>query len=119
MEIDVETHGKTIPRIIKHIICVPPCPVGLIKELSLFKESMGLIDEPILSQVKRDSISLDSLSLPVTLWKYENEVMVNTATGSIHYVIRVWYEGIYQKFKYTFERAGLNEIWKLKRGEML
>lgn len=68
------------------------------------------MDEPILSQFNRDACShkFDFLKLPVNLIKYEDEVMVVNTTGEVHYVLRILYEGAYQRFKYTYERS-LNE----------
>ena len=48
--------------------------------------------------------------------------MVNSLTGEIHYVVRVWYEATFQKIKYTYERVGLNDAegkWKFKKLEWL
>jgi hypothetical protein len=49
LEIDVETNNVTLPRILKHIISVPPVPIKFLREISLFKESLGGLDEDILS----------------------------------------------------------------------
>ena len=57
VEIDAESHGVTLPRIIKHIQCSPPAPVKFVQEVALFKESLGLMDEPVLSQFVRDSVN--------------------------------------------------------------
>ena len=48
--------------------------------------------------------------------------MINTLTGEIHYVVRVWYDATYQRIKYTYERIGLNNAtgkWKIKKMEWL
>lgn len=81
LEIDVESHKHTLPRIIKHIICVPPVPMKLLQEISEFKESLVCLDEQVLSQLIRDSKDLSTLSMPINISRYENEVLVNTQTG--------------------------------------
>ena len=74
----METQGITLPRIIKHVIATPPVPVKFLREVCIFKESLGGIDEEILSQLIRDLKYLDSLSHPLAIFKYENEQMINT-----------------------------------------
>jgi hypothetical protein len=120
--VDVETHEITLPRIIKHIISLPPVPIKFLREVSIFKESQGGLDEEILSQLIRDLKYLDSLSHPITIFKYENEEMINTTNGEVHYVVRVWYDATFQRMKYTYERIGLNNAtgkWKLKKLDWL
>eukprot|EP00347_Sterkiella_histriomuscorum_P018527 403345172 len=110
LQIDDCCNDMTLPRAIKHIMCIPAAPIKLVCAASLIKESLGCMDASILSQFYRDATqhNFDTLKLPVNLIKYEDEVMINNATGEIHYVLRILYEGPYQRFKYTYDR-GMNE----------
>ncbi|CDW74609.1 UNKNOWN [Stylonychia lemnae] len=106
LEMDVESHGTILPRAIKHIMCNPPVPIKMICAVTIIQESLGCVDEPIMSQFWRDSTThkFDTLQYPLNLIKYEDEVLIDGATGEIHYVLRILYEGAYQRFKYTYER---------------
>ena len=93
----------------------------MLQEISLFQESMGLMDEPLLSQFLRDSKNFESLDQPLTLFKYENEMRLDPQSGEILYYICIWYEGVQQRFKYTYERKRdeAEGKWKLKKNEFL
>ncbi len=73
LEIDMDSNGVVLPRIMKHIICHPPAPIKLVQEVAGLKESLGGLDEPVLSQLFRDARFFESLDFPINLIKYENE----------------------------------------------
>ena len=47
--------------------------MALLQEASEFMESLGTLDEPILTQLLRDTKSLPMIQLPVSIVRYENE----------------------------------------------
>ena len=90
--------------------------------MSEFQESLGTLDEPVLTQLLRDTKSLTMLQLPLAIIKYENEVSVDTVTGAIRYILKIWYEATYQQMKYKYERLNTDEAtgtWKVKEGDYL
>ncbi|TNV75781.1 hypothetical protein FGO68_gene2300 [Halteria grandinella] len=106
LEIDLQVSktSNILPKVIKHIICVPPVSIEIISKATSFRESLGLLDEQIFTQFQKDVLKA---SLNVS--KYENEVRLDS-DWQIHYLVRVWYKEKDQKeYKYTFERVGMLE----------
>ena len=64
-------------------MCNPPAPMKLVCATTIIKESLGCVDEEIMSQFWRDSTThkFDTLKYPINLIKYEDEVMINSQTG--------------------------------------
>ena len=59
---------------------------------------------------------------PKAIFKYINEEIIDSNTGDIHYIVRIWYDTEFQRIKYTYERAGLKEAngrYTLKKLENL
>jgi hypothetical protein len=77
----MEMEGLMIPRLLKCILCVPPAPLALTSLLTPFKESLGLIDEKVLSQLELDTKDFDLLRQPALLIKFENEETIDPRSG--------------------------------------
>ena len=43
------SNGVTLPRVIKHIMCNPPAPLKLVEATAVIKESLGLVNDEIMS----------------------------------------------------------------------
>ena len=46
---------------------------------------------------------------PKSIFKYENEEIIDPCTGDVHYIVRVWFDLNHLRIKYAYERVGLKE----------
>ncbi len=100
----------TLTRAIKHIIADPPISIEMLREISVFKESLGLIDSQILSQFLEDMKDQQhQMHYPRAIFKFENEEMIDSCAGDIHYIVRVWFDTDHYRIKYIYERVGWSE----------
>jgi hypothetical protein len=113
MEID----GIVIPRIIKSLVCQPPAPLPLIEYFTPFKESLGTMDSRVLAQLILDTKDFDLMRQPSNIMKYENEETLEASSGQILYKLRVWYEGLQDRFLYVYVKTEDedNGTYKLQR----
>lgn len=98
-----ERDGIRIPHTIRQIFCNPASPIDLLQENSKFKEIENDVENKVLTQFLCDQKHFGDKYEASKIWRYENEIDVDSFSGKKQYIIKVWYEAKDgQRFLYTF-----------------
>ena len=88
-----EKDGIKMPHIHKQIVCDPPAsPDFIISHTDMVWETIGGVDQRVMTQFLEDAGKFEDKFQPIKVWKFDNEVELNPETQRNDYYVKIWYE---------------------------